>query len=89
MSCRDIACIAAVCLATSAAEARIAENKVIDAADARIITDTCVALAAKSGWKVHVAVLNNVIEHLNPLGDPDELVAGDPVVREFVCTRGL
>ena len=56
---RHLACmLAAVCVATSTAEARIVENKRIDAADARVITDTCVALAAGSGWKVHVAVLN-------------------------------
>ena len=46
------------CLPVSVAEARIAENRAINATDAKIITDTCLALAAKSGWKVHLAVLN-------------------------------
>jgi len=58
MNLRNLVSMTAICLATSAAQARIAENKAISSADARIITDTCVALAAKSGWKVHVAVLN-------------------------------
>jgi uncharacterized protein GlcG (DUF336 family) len=56
--CKSVGMLAAACLAASPAGARIAENRAIGAADAQTITDTCVALAAKSGWKVHVAVLN-------------------------------
>lgn len=40
------------------ARAELARDRRIDAADAQTITDTCLALAARSGWKVHVAVLN-------------------------------
>lgn len=45
-------------LLSTPVQAELARDRKIDAADARTITDTCLALAAKSGWKVHVTVLN-------------------------------
>jgi uncharacterized protein GlcG (DUF336 family) len=53
-----VAALIAACLSASTAQARIGENRAINATDAQIITDACLALAAKSGWKMHVAVLN-------------------------------
>ncbi len=52
------AAIAAALLSGAPVHAEMARDRRIDAADAQTITDTCLALAAKSGWKVHVAVLN-------------------------------
>lgn len=51
------AAVAAV-LSAAPVSAELKSDRKIDAADAQTITDTCLALAAKSGWKVHVAVLN-------------------------------
>lgn len=50
--------LAAVFVTASPAQAGITENRAINAADAQVITDTCLAMAAKSGWKMHMAVLN-------------------------------
>lgn len=50
--------LAAVFLAAPPAQAGITANRAINAADAQVITDTCLAMAAKSGWKMHMAVLN-------------------------------
>lgn len=50
--------IAAAALSAAPVGAELRSDRRIDAADAQTITDTCLALAAKSGWKVHVAVLN-------------------------------
>lgn len=55
---RWITSLAVLAICAGPAPAEIARNHAIDAADAQTITDTCVALAAKSGWKVHLAVLN-------------------------------
>ena len=52
-----IALAAGLALAAPAG-AEISKNNRIDAADAQKITDACNALAAKNGWKMHVAVLN-------------------------------
>ncbi|WP_168694318.1 GlcG/HbpS family heme-binding protein [Sphingomonas flavalba] len=52
------ACALAALLTTAAAPAQIARTRTINATDAQTITDACLALASKSGWKVHVAVLN-------------------------------
>lgn len=49
---------AAAALSAVPVRAELKSDRKIDAADAQTITDTCLALAAKSGWKVHVAVLN-------------------------------
>jgi glc operon protein GlcG len=49
---------ASAALLTVPVSAELKNDRRIDAADAQAITDTCLALAAKSGWKVHVAVLN-------------------------------
>lgn len=40
------------------ADAKISGNRWIDAAGAARVTDACLALAAKSDWKIHIAVLN-------------------------------
>lgn len=50
--------LVAAALLAAPVHAELARDRKIDAADAQAITDTCLALAAKSGWKVHVAVLN-------------------------------
>jgi|APAra7269097138_1048543.scaffolds.fasta_scaffold18583_1 glc operon protein GlcG len=50
--------IAVFILPMSPVSAELKRDRRIDAADAQTITDTCLALAAKSGWKVHVAVLS-------------------------------
>lgn len=51
------AVLAAAALSAIPASAELKSDRRIDAADAQTITDACLALAAKSGWKVHVAVL--------------------------------
>lgn len=53
-----VAAIAAAALSAVPVSAELKSDRKIDAADAQTITDTCLALAAKSGWKVHVAILN-------------------------------
>ncbi len=54
-----ITAFATVALAVApAAHAEVAARRWIDSADAAVMTDACVALATRSGWKVHVAVLN-------------------------------
>jgi glc operon protein GlcG len=50
--------LAASAALAAPAGAKIEGNRWIDSADAARLTDACVALAARSGWKVHVAVLN-------------------------------
>ena len=50
--------IAAMLALASPIEAKVAVNRWIDSGDAARLTDACLALAAQSGWKVHVAVLN-------------------------------
>lgn len=50
--------IAAMLTLASPVEASVTANRWIDSADAARLTDACLALAAKSGWKVHVAVLS-------------------------------
>lgn len=49
--------VVAAALSAVPVSAELKSDRKIDAADAQTITDTCLALAAKSGWKVHVAVL--------------------------------
>lgn len=50
--------LAAAALSAAPVGAELKSDRRIDAADAQTITDTCLALAAKSGWKVHVVILN-------------------------------
>lgn len=50
--------VVAAALSAVPVSAELKSDRKIDAADAQTITDTCLALAAKSGWKVHLAVLN-------------------------------
>lgn len=55
---KTLAIALAAALSAVPVHAGLKTDRRIDAADAQTITDTCLALAAKSGWKVHVAVLN-------------------------------
>ncbi len=60
--------LAGLALLAAPLSAEIAGHRRIDAADAQKITDTCLALAAKSGWKVHLAVLNEYGDLLRFVG---------------------
>ena len=59
---------AAAVLLAAPASASISKNGRIDYADAQKITDTCLAMAAAKGWKVHVAVLNEYGDMIRLVG---------------------